>query len=132
MAIDGLHSVPSRFEYAETFNRVLAEIKARGLTVFATIDHAAGAATVGLMLRPTHLLIFGHAKGGTPLMQQDQTMGIELPLKVLIWQDTAGQTWLSHSDLTSVVRRHPLMSGRTADLSKLDTVVSAIVDMAAS
>jgi uncharacterized protein (DUF302 family) len=76
-------------------SRLEAEVKAKGLTVFAHVDHAAGAAEVGLPLRATDLLIFGNAKGGTPLMQLDQTIGIDLPLKVLVWQDQAGATWLS-------------------------------------
>ena len=65
------------------------EVKAKGLTVFARIDHASGAAEVGLPLRPTELLIFGNAKGGTPLTQSVQTIGIDLPLKILIWQGQA-------------------------------------------
>ena len=68
-------------------NRIEAEVKARGMSVFARIDHAAGAAAVELSLRPTEVLIFGNAKGGTPLMQSEQTIGIDLPLKALVWQD---------------------------------------------
>jgi uncharacterized protein (DUF302 family) len=76
--------------------RLEAAVKAKGLTSFARIDHAAGAAEAGLSLRPTELLIFGNAKGGTPLMQLDQTVGIDLPLKALVWQDASGNTWLSY------------------------------------
>jgi uncharacterized protein (DUF302 family) len=65
------------------------------MTVFARVDHAAGAKEAGLELRPTEVLIFGSAKAGTPLMQADQTIGIDLPLKVLVWQDVAGKTWIS-------------------------------------
>ncbi len=79
-------------------DRLEVEIKAKGLTVFARIDHAAGAAQVGLALRPTEVLIFGNARGGTPLMQSSQTAGIDLPLKCLVWQDEAGKTWLSYND----------------------------------
>ena len=75
-----------------------------------TILHvnAAGAAEVGLPLRSTDLLIFGNAKGGTPLMELDQTMGIDLPLKVLVWQDQAGATWLSYNDPGWLAERHGL------------------------
>ena len=73
-------------------NRIESEVKAGGMTVFARIDHAAGAAEVGLSLRPTELPIFGNAKGGTPLMQSIQTIGIDLPLKALVWQDESGNT----------------------------------------
>jgi uncharacterized protein (DUF302 family) len=72
------------------------------MTVFARIDHAAGAAEVGLPLRPTELLIFGSAKGGTPLMQSDQAVGIDLPLKALVWEDANGKTWLSYNDPNAI------------------------------
>lgn len=91
MAADGLISLPSNYSAAETTARLEAEIKAKGLTVFAHVDHAAGAAIVGMPLRPTDLLIFGNAKSGTPLMQSVQSIGIDLPLKALVWQDSSGQ-----------------------------------------
>lgn len=90
MAADGLTTIPSGYGPKETMDRLETEIKARGMTVFARIDHAAGAAQVGLTLRPTELLIFGSAKAGTPLMQSNQTIGIDLPLKVLVWEDATG------------------------------------------
>ena len=89
-------------------NRLENEVKARGLTVFARIDHAAGAAAVGLSLRPTELLIFGNAKGGTPLMQSVQTIGIDQPLKALVLQDPSGNTLLSYNDPNWFVTRHTL------------------------
>jgi len=106
MAVDGLVTRQSRYTPQETMKRLETEVKAKGLTVFARIDHAAGAAEVGLSLRPTELLIFGNAKGGTPLMQAVQTMGIDLPLKILIWQDEAGNTWLSYNDPSWLAKRH--------------------------
>jgi uncharacterized protein (DUF302 family) len=98
MAADGLTTIPSSYGPKDTTDRLEAEIKARGMTLFARIDHAAGAAEVGLSLRPTEVLIFGNAKGGTPLMQSNQTIGIDLPLKVLVWQDASGKTWISYND----------------------------------
>ena len=92
MAADGLITIESRYGPEETMNRFEAEVRARGLTVFAHIDHAAGATAAGLALRPTELLIFGNARAGTPLMQSHQTIGIDLPLKVLVWQDSAGES----------------------------------------
>jgi uncharacterized protein (DUF302 family) len=85
MAADGLTTIPSSHGPKDTMNRLEVEVKAKGMTVFARIDHAAGAAAVGLSLRPTELLIFGNGKGGTPLMQSNQTIGIDLPLKALVW-----------------------------------------------
>ncbi len=76
-------------------NRFEAEVQARGMTVFAHVDHAAAAAGVGLDLRPTDLLVFGAAVAGTPVMQSAQTIGIDLPLKALVWCDEAGAAWLA-------------------------------------
>jgi uncharacterized protein (DUF302 family) len=106
MAADGLVTLRSNYAPKETMKRLETEVKAKGLTVFARIDHAAGAAEVGLSLRPTELLIFGNAKGGTPLMQSVQTIGIDLPLKILIWEDEAGNTWLSYNDSSWLAKRH--------------------------
>ncbi|MCP1845956.1 uncharacterized protein (DUF302 family) [Bradyrhizobium sp. USDA 4524] len=108
MSTDGLTTVRSSFGPQETMKRLEAEVRAKGMTVFAHIDHAAGAAAVGLPLRPTDLLIFGAAKGGTPLMQASQTIGIDLPLKALVWQDEAGSTFLSYNDPAFLTHRHGL------------------------
>jgi uncharacterized protein (DUF302 family) len=99
-----LITVSSRYGAKDTANRFAAGVEARGMTVFARIDHAAGAAEVGLPLRPTELLVFGNAKGGTPLMQSNQTIGIELPLKALVWQDASGKTWISYQDMDLLPR----------------------------
>src|SRR5277367_5358243 len=106
MAPDGLITIESPYGPEETMNRFEAEVRARGMTVFAHIDHAAGATAAGLSLRPTELLIFGNAKAGTPLMQSTQTFGIDLPLKALVWQDASGNTWLSYNDPAWLAKRH--------------------------
>src|SRR5262249_11947927 len=108
MAADGLITIRSASGPEETMNKFEAQVRAQGMTVFAHIDHAAGAAAAGLALRPTELLIFGTAKAGTPLMQSVQTIGSDLPLRVLVWQDAAGSTWLSYNDPGWLVRRHGL------------------------
>jgi uncharacterized protein (DUF302 family) len=113
MAADGLTTIKSNHGPKETINRLEAAVKAKGLAVFAHIDHMAGATAVGLSLRPTELLIFGNAKGGTPLMQSNQTVGIDLPLKALVWQDASGDTWLSYNDPSWIAKRHGL--GHEAD-----------------
>ena len=113
MAAEGLTTIPSIYEPKETMDRLEAALKARGLTIFARIDHAAGAAEAGLPLRPTELVIFGNAKGGTPLMQADQTAGIDLPLKTLVWQDASGKAWLSYNDPAWIAERHGL--GKAVD-----------------
>jgi uncharacterized protein (DUF302 family) len=97
-AAQGLTAIRSSFWPLDTMDRLEAALKAKGMTVFARIDHAAGAAEAGLSLRPTAVLMFGNAEAGTPLMQSVQTIGIDLPLKALVWQDMSGDTWLSYND----------------------------------
>jgi len=108
MTAEGLISTRSSHGAKETMDRLEAALRANGVTIFARIDHAAGAASVGEDLRPTELLIFGNPKGGTPLMQAQQTIGIDLPLKALVWQDAAGGVWLSYNDPAWLAQRHGL------------------------
>lgn len=105
-AADGLIALKSTHDPKETMNRLEAAAKAKGLTVFARIDHAAGAAKVGKTLRPTELLIFGNPQGGTPLMECAQSVGIDLPLKALVWQDEQSQVWLGYNDPAWIAKRH--------------------------
>ena len=105
-AADGLVAVKSPHSAAETMNRLEATVNQRGLTVFARIDHAAGAMKAGKTLRPTELLIFGNPQGGTPLMECAQSAGIDLPLKALVWQDDAAQVWLGYNDPAWLAQRH--------------------------
>jgi uncharacterized protein (DUF302 family) len=111
-------------------DRLEAQIQARGLNVFARIDHAAGAAEVGLPLAPTDLIIFGNARGGTPLMQSVQTVGIDLPLKILVWQDAANNTWLSYNEPSWIAQRHGV-AGRELTVDKMADLLSAITREAA-
>lgn len=121
--IDGLTAVASRFGAKETMDRLEAEVKAKGLTVFARIDHAAGATAVGMPLRPTEVLIFGNARGGTPLMQSNQTAGIDLPLKALVYQDAAGKVWLAYNDPSWIAQRHELGAAVAANVQVLTKVL---------
>ena len=105
---DGLTTVASPYSAAETIDRLADTVTKAGLHVFARVDHAAGAEQVGLPLRPTQLLIFGQARGGTPLMQENQTAGIDLPLKALAWTDADGKTWLGYNDPEWIAQRHEL------------------------
>ena len=107
-AADGLVTVPSSTNAKQTIDKLEAALKAGGATIFARVDHAAGATSAGLTLRPTELLIFGNPKGGTPLMQSQQSAGIDLPMKALAWEDAAGKTWLSYNDPAWIATRHAL------------------------
>jgi uncharacterized protein (DUF302 family) len=130
MAADGLHTIRSQHGPGETMSRLQAEVEAKGLTVFARVDHAAGAAAVGLSLRPTELLMFGNAKGGTPLMQAVQTIGIDLPLKMLVWQDASGDTWLSYNDPSWLAKRHGLTQEAGAVVRALAAALEALAKTA--
>jgi uncharacterized protein (DUF302 family) len=126
MVAEGLITIRSPYGPAETMNRFEAEVRAKGMTVFAHIDHAAGGAAVGMPLQPTDLLIFGNAKGGTPLMQQVQTIGIDLPLKALVWQDASGATWLSYNDPGWAAHRHGLDDTAKATVDAMTSALQAI------
>ncbi len=129
MAVQGLKTIKSNHSPQETASRLEAAVKAKGLTVFARIDHAAGASAAGLSLRPTEVLIFGNAKGGTPLMQAGQTIGIDLPLKALVWQDASGETWLSWNDPAWLAARHDV-NGADAVLGKLSALLDDLAKAA--
>lgn len=130
MSADGLITTRSGVGPQETMRRFEAEVRARGMTVFAHIDHAAGAAAVGMQLRPTDLLIFGAAKGGTPLMQSTQTIGIDLPLRALVWQDEAGTTFLSYNDPAYLTRRHGLGDSAQPVVNAMSSALRAMADKA--
>jgi uncharacterized protein (DUF302 family) len=130
MAADGLTTLRSSYGPKDTIERLEAEVKARGMTVFARIDHAAGAAAVGLTLRPTEVVIFGNANGGTPLMQSTQTVGIDLPLKALVWQDAAGSTWLSYNDPSWLAQRHGLGREVEATITAMTIMLGALAKAA--
>jgi len=132
MAADGLTTIRSGHGPKDTMNRLEAEVKSRSLTIFAHIDHAAGATAAGLSLPPTEVLIFGNAKGGTPLMQAVQTIGIDLPLKALVWQDASGVTWVSYNDPAWLAKRHGVSGAAEAAVGNLSAALDAITKKAAS
>jgi uncharacterized protein (DUF302 family) len=107
LASDPLISQPSAHSAKATLDKLETLAQARGLKIFARIDHAAGAKSIGETLRPTELLIMGNPKGGTPVLQCAQTYGIDLPLHVLAWEDAAGKSWLSYKDLTKLGHTPP-------------------------
>lgn len=105
-AAEGLITVKSPHDAKATMDRLEDIAKQRGLNIFARIDHAAGAASVGKSLLPMEVLIFGNPQGGTPFMECAQTVGIDLPLKALVWEDSSGQVWLGYNDAAYVATRH--------------------------
>ena len=129
-AMDKLISVPSAQSTKATLDKLEALAQASGLKVFARIDHAAGAQSIGEKLRPTELLIMGNPKGGTPLLQCAQTYGIDLPLHVLAWEDSTGKSWLTYKDMAKLGHNHPDASCDVA-LKRLTGALVGLVNEAA-
>ena len=130
MPDNGLVSVQSHVSVRETLDRFLAALAARKLTVFARVDHAAGAASAGLPLRPTEVVIFGNPMGGTARMQDRQSAGIDLPLKALVWEDADGKAWLTYNDPAWITQRHGLGAASAAAVKAMAALLSAIAQEA--
>jgi uncharacterized protein (DUF302 family) len=107
-ADNGLIDVKSSYTVSKTADRLETVLKAKGMTIFARINHSEGAKKAGIELSATELIIFGNPKVGSPLMQCNRTVGIDLPQKALIWQDGNGQVWLSYNDPLYLANRHGL------------------------
>jgi uncharacterized protein (DUF302 family) len=101
-----LVTLESKFGVKETLDRLAAELDKRGIKVAARVDHAAGAKAVGMELPPTEVMMFGNPKLGTPLMQSAPSIGIDLPMKVLAWQDKAGKVWIGYTAPELLKARH--------------------------
>jgi uncharacterized protein (DUF302 family) len=130
-AQNGLVQLKSAFLVKETLDRLTRLVESKGLTVFCRIDHAANAVSAGLQLRPTEVIVFGNAKGGTPLMQATQTIGIDLPLKALAWEDAAGQTWLTYNDPVWLNARHGIEIPGSAPATAMRSLLRTVTEGAA-
>ncbi len=108
MAAEGMISIKSDHGVKTTADRLVRELQAKGVTVFKRINHAEGAKSVGIVMRPTVLVIFGNPKSGTPLMMCQRSVAIDLPQKALIWEDSQGQTWLGYNDPYYLALRHQI------------------------
>jgi uncharacterized protein (DUF302 family) len=130
MAVEGLTTLKSAYSPAETMARLKEAVTSKGMTVFAHVDHAAGAREAGLPLRATDLLIFGSPKGGTAVMQSVQTAGIDLPLKALVWEDNMGTTWLSYNTPVWSASRHS--AGAPVAVRAMTAAIEAVAAAATS
>ena len=126
MTADGLIACISKFGPKETMDRVAAAVTSRGISIMARIDYAAATAAVGMELRPTEVLIFGNPRAGTPLMQAVQTVGIDLPLKALVWQDEGGTTWLAYNDARWLAQRHGVDAALDRTLHAMADALAAV------
>ena len=126
MTPNGLVTCISSFGPKETMDRLAAAVTTRGISIMARIDHAVAAAAIGMELRPTEVLIFGNPRAGTPLMQAVQTIGIDLPLKALVWQDEGGTTWLAYDDPQWLAQRHGIDAGLDQTLQAMADALGAV------
>jgi uncharacterized protein (DUF302 family) len=123
---DGLISLQSKHDVAETARRFRDVAEKAGLTIFSEIDHAQNASMAGLELGPTRLLIFGNPRGGTPLMQSNRTAAIDLPFKALVWEDDNGTTWLTYNDPKWLAKRHKVDPGANPAISAIDSGMKSL------
>jgi len=124
---NGIVDVPSKHSVDETVDRVKNLLQSKGIALFCLIDHSGEAAKVGLKMPPTKLLIFGSPKAGTPLMLASPSIAIDLPLKILVWQDANGKAWLSYNSPEYLQERHHLPQGLVQNIA----VVGALAEKAA-
>ncbi len=108
MSTNGIIDIPSSHSVDATVEKLKAILSAKAVTLFALIDHSGEAEKVGMAMRPTRLLIFGSPKAGTPLMQAAPSIAIDLPLKILVWEDEAGKVWVSYNTPDYLRNRHSL------------------------
>jgi len=114
---NGITRISSKHSVAMTLERLESLLKERGVMIFARIDFSGDAARAGLTMLPEQMLIFGNPKAGTPLMQSAPAVGLDLPLKALVWQDASGQTQVAYNDTQYIIRRHGLDAGFAANLA---------------
>jgi uncharacterized protein (DUF302 family) len=127
-AVDGLRILPTQRTVADVLSRVESLARARGLTVFAQIDFSGDAQRAGLALRPTGLVVLGNPKGGTPLIAATPTVAIDLPLKILAWEDAEGKTWVAYNEAEYLQARHRF----PPDLVRNIAALSALAEAAAA
>jgi uncharacterized protein (DUF302 family) len=131
MAAEGLITIGSRFGFHATIEKLDQSITSNGMALLARIDHAEGARLAGLPLGPTVVLIFGNAKAGTPLMQAGRAIGIDLPLKILVWEDDGGETKMAYNDVEWLVKRHAVSEGLFPIVQKMKHALDEVLKSAA-
>src|SRR5882762_5927683 len=124
-AVAGLRILPTQHSVAEVVNRVQTLARARGLTIFAQIDFSGDAERAGLALRATGLVILGNPKAGTPLIVATPTAAIDLPLKILAWQDMKGQSWVAYNESEYLQARHGFAPELMKNIGALGALAAA-------
>jgi uncharacterized protein (DUF302 family) len=125
---NGIVDKLSHHSVVETLAKLQAILQAKGVAVFALVDHSGEAAKVGMKMRPTKLLIFGNPKGGTPLMLAAPSIAIDLPLKILIWEDDQGKVWVSYNSTEYLAERHHLTPNLAENIGFIASLAGNIAE----
>ena len=123
-AANGIISKPSNHSVDQTVDKLKSILEARGVTLFALVDHSGEAAKAGLNMRPTKLLMFGNPRAGTPVMLAAPSIAIDLPLKILVWEDDRGRVWLSYNDPAYLQRRHRVPRQLLQNIAAAETLAA--------
>ena len=128
MTNHGMVHLPTNHSVEDILGKLQTILKTKGVPVFALVDHSGEAAKVGMEMRPTKLLIFGNPKGGTPLMLAAPTIAIDLPLKILIWEDGQGKTWVTYNTAEYLTERHELPANLAQNIAFLATLAATLAE----
>jgi uncharacterized protein (DUF302 family) len=120
--VNGIVDIRSNHSADETVDRLEGILQAKGVTLFAMVDHSGEAVKVGMQMRPTKLLIFGSPKAGTPLMLASPSIAIDLPLKLLVWEDADGSVWVSYNSTAYLQERHNLPADLLQNIAVVETL----------
>lgn len=120
----GIVEIPSRHSVDETVEKLKNILATKGVTLFVVVDHSGEAAKAGLQMPPTKLLIFGSPKAGTPVMLAAPSIALDLPLKILVWEDATGKTWLSYNSPQYLKERHQVPDDLLKNIAVIETLAS--------
>ena len=123
-AVNGIVDTPSNHSVEETVKRLQGILQTKGVTLFALIDHSGEAEKIGMKMRPTKLLIFGNPKAGTPLMLAAPSSAIDLPLKILVWEDANQKVWISYNSLAYLKERHGLPEELQSNIAVVEVLAA--------
>ena len=124
----GLINIPSNHSVDETVDKLKAILQSKGITIFALIDHSGEAIEAGIKMRPTKLLIFGNPKAGTPVMLVAPSSAIDLPLKILIWEDTQGKAWVTYNSPAYLQERHNIPVELLPNVSVIEALAKSAAE----
>jgi len=125
MGAQGIVDIPSSHPVHQTVEKIRGILAAKGVTLFALVDHSGEAGKAGMKMRPTQLLIFGSPKAGTPVMLAAPSIAIDLPLKLLVWEDEAGKTWISYNSAEYLAKRHNVPAELMQNLAAVEAIAAA-------